>query len=134
MSQAYQQVELDENSKQYLTINIHKGLYQVNRLPYGVAGAPAIFQKLMDQVVQGIDGVICYLDDILITGQNTETHMTNLKKVLKRLKSHNLRVNKEKCVFFQRSVVYLVNVIDVEGIHPMQEKCEAIAIQIYPSY
>lgn len=43
LSQAYQQVELDESSKQYLTINTHKGLYQVNRLPYGVASAPAIF-------------------------------------------------------------------------------------------
>lgn len=120
LSQAYQQVELGENSKQYLTINTHKELYQVNRLPYGVARAPAIFQKLMDQVLQGIDGVICYLDDILITGQNTETHMTNLEKVLKTLKSHHLRVNKEKCAFFQRSVAYLGHVIDAQGIHPMQ--------------
>lgn len=66
LSQAYQQVELEESSKQYLTINTHSQ-YQVNRLPYGVASAPAIFQKLMDQVLQGIDGVICYLDDILAT-------------------------------------------------------------------
>ena len=56
-----------------MTINTHKGLYRVNRLPYGVASAPAIFQKLMDQVLQGIDGVIYYLDDILITGQDSET-------------------------------------------------------------
>lgn len=133
LSQAYQQVELDESSKQYLTINTHKGLYQVNRLPYGVASAPAIFQKLMDQVLQGIDGVICYLDDILITGQDTETHMKHLEEVLKRLKSHNLRVNKEKCVFFQHSVSYLGHVVDAEGIHPMQEKCEAIAKAAVPT-
>lgn len=133
LSQAYQQVELEESSKQYLTINTHKGLYQVNRLPYGVASAPAIFQKLMDQVLQGIDGVICYLDDILITGQNTETHMRNLEEVLKRLKCHNLRVKREKCAFFQHIVSYLGHVIDAEGIHPMQEKCEAIAKTAVPT-
>lgn len=133
LSQAYQQVELDEGSKQYLTINTHKGLYQVNRLPYGVASAPATFQKLMDQVLRGIDGVICYLDDILITGLNTETHTKHLEEVLKRLKSHNLRVNKGKCTFFQHSVSYLGHVIDAEGIHPMQEKCEAISKATIPN-
>lgn len=83
----------------------------------------------MDQVLQGIDGVICYFDNILITG----THMTNLEKMLKRLKSHNLRVNKEKCAFFQRSGAYLGHVIDAEGIHPMQEKCEAIGKAAIPT-
>lgn len=133
LSQAYQQVELEESSKQYLTINTHKGLYKVNRLPYGVASAPAIFQKLMDQILQGIDGVICYLDDILITVRNTETHMKNLEEVLKRLKNHNLRVNREKCSFFQHSVSYLGHVIDAEGIHPMQEKCQAISKAAIPN-
>ncbi len=133
LSQAYQQLELEESSKQYLSINTHKGLYQVNRLPYGVASAPAIVQKLMNQVLQGIDGVICYLDDILITGLNTQTHMRNLEEVLKRLKSHNLRVNREKCAFFQHRVSYLGHVIDAEGIHPLQEKCEAIAKAAVPT-
>ena len=133
LSQAYQQVELDESSKQYLTINTHKGLYQVNRLPYGVASAPAIFQKLMDQVLQGIDGVICYLDDILITGKNTETHMNHLEEVLKRLSAHNFKAKREKCAFFQHSVSYLGHVIDSEGIHPIQEKCEAIANAAMPT-
>lgn len=133
LSQAYQQVELDVNSKQYLTINTHKGLYQVNRHPYGVASAPAIFQKLMDQVLQGIDGVICYLDDILITGQDTETQMNHLEEVLKRLKCYNLKVKREKCAFFQHSVSYLGHVIDAEGIHPIQEKCEAIANAAVPT-
>lgn len=69
------------------------------------------FQKLMDQVLQGLDGVICYLDNILITGKDTETHMKNLEEVLKRLKSHNLRANKGKCDFFQHSVSYLGHVM-----------------------
>ena len=87
----------------------------------------------MDQVLQGIYGVICYLDDILITGQDSETHRKNLEEVLKRLKKHNLRVKKNKCAFFQHSVSYLGHVIDAEGIHPMQEKCEAIAKAAVPT-
>lgn len=126
LSQAYQQVQLEENSRRYLTINTHKGLYHYNRLPYGVASAPAIFQKIMDQVLQGMDGVICYLDDILVTGKDTESHLANLEEVLRRLESANLRVKQEKCEFMKSSVSYLGHVIDAMGIHPMKEKTDAI--------
>ncbi|KAL6468201.1 hypothetical protein MHYP_G00238780 [Metynnis hypsauchen] len=101
LSQAYQQVQLEENSRRYITINTHKGLYLCNRLPYGVASAPVIFQKIMDQVLQGMDGVICYLDDILVTGKNTDSHLANLEEVLRRLESYNLRVKQEKCEFMK---------------------------------
>ncbi|XP_056150236.1 uncharacterized protein K02A2.6-like, partial [Lampris incognitus] len=126
LSQAYQQVLLEDNSRRYLTINTHRGLYHYNRLPYGVASAPAIFQKIMDQVLQGMEGVICYLDDILITGKDTERHLTNLEDVLSRLETYNLRVKREKCAFMQNSVSYLGHVIDAMGIHPMKEKTDAI--------
>lgn len=126
LSQAYQQVQLEEISKRYLTINTHKGLYQYNRLPYGVASAPAIFQKIMDQVLQGMDGVICYLDDILVTGKDTDSHLANLEEVLRRLESYNLRLKLDKCEFMKSSVSYLGHVIDATGIHPMKEKTDAI--------
>lgn len=126
LSQAYQQVQLEENSRRYLTINTQKGLYLYNRLPYGVASAPAIFQKIMDQVLQGMEGVICYLDDILITGRDTESHLANLEEVLKRLETYNLRLKREKCEFMQNSVSYLGHVIDAMGIHTMKEKTDAI--------
>ena len=51
LSEAYLQIELCEESKQFLVINTHKGLHHLNRLPYGVASAPAIFQKVKDQVL-----------------------------------------------------------------------------------
>ena len=69
LAHAYNQLELDDASKQMLmlTINTHKGPYQPNRLSYGVNSAPAIFQRTIDQILAGMDGVACYLDDILIT-------------------------------------------------------------------
>ena len=55
LAHAYNQLELDEESKKMLTINRHKGLYQPNRLSYGVNSAPAIFQRTMDQILSGIE-------------------------------------------------------------------------------
>ena len=66
-SQAYQQVQLDEVSCKFVTINAQKGLYQYTRVPFGIVSATALFQKIMDTVLQGIPSTICYLDDILVT-------------------------------------------------------------------
>ena len=76
---------LDDRSRELVTINTHKGLYRYTRLHFGVASAPAIFQKTMDTVLQGLPKVICYLDDILVTGSTEEEHLSNVEKVLGRL-------------------------------------------------
>ena len=68
--QAYLQCEVDEESRKYLTINTHKGIYRYNRLVFGVASAPAIWQKAMDQLLQGIPRVLCILDDMIVTGKD----------------------------------------------------------------
>ena len=60
LSHAYQQLILEESSHRFVTVNTHRGLYRYTRLPYGVASAPAMFQKTMDTLLQGIPGVICY--------------------------------------------------------------------------
>ena len=91
LTQAYTQLEMDEKSKLFLTINMHTGLYVCNRLPYGVASVPAIFQRTIDEVLQGLDGMVRYLDDILITGTDTTAHLHNLKQVLQRLEEHSFR-------------------------------------------
>ena len=79
LSQVYLQLELDNESKKYLTMNTHKGLFRYNRLPFGVSSAPAIFQLTMDSLFQGFNGVLAYLDDILVTGSSTEEHLVNLE-------------------------------------------------------
>ena len=115
LSQAYQQVLLDDESKPLVTINTHLGLYRYTRLPFGVAAASAIFQQQMDALLQGIPKVVSYIDDILITGQNEEEHLQTLSTVLERLESSGLRVKKEKCRFMMDSVDYLGHRIDSAG-------------------
>lgn len=126
LRQAYLQMELDEESKQFLTINTHRGLYQYQRLPYGVASAPAIWQRAMDQILQGIDGVQCYLDDIIITGKTYLEHLSALDQVLQRLEEYGLKVNQEKSKFLQDSVEYLGHVISAKGLHQAPSKVQAI--------
>ena len=126
LSQAYQQLLLDKESQQYLTVNTHQGLYRYKRLTFGVASAPAIFQRVMDTMLQGIPNVVCYLDDILVTGATIEAHLDNLEAVLHRLQQHGVRMNKEKSVFLAKKVTYLGHVIDAEGLHKSPTLTEAI--------
>ena len=90
----YQQVLLEEGLRKYVTINTHKGLYHYNHLPFGVASAPAVSQQLVEQVLQGLPGVACYLDDVLITGRNGQDHLEHLEDVLQRLHDHGLGQSK----------------------------------------
>ena len=126
LSHAYNQVILDNESRKFLTINTHRGLYQYTRLPFGVASAPSIFQKTMDWILQGLDGVICYLDDILVMGKTEAEHLENLRRVFDKLKEHGMRLKKSKCLFMQKSVQYLGHIVDAVGIHATDAKLKAI--------
>ena len=126
LTSAYQQMLLDEESSKYVTINTHKGLYEYTRLPFGVASAPAVFQRAMDSILQGIPHVICYLDDILITGRSEAEHVSNLEAVLERLQEYGMRLHLDKCCFFQDSVEFLGHQIDAEGVHTSEKKVKAI--------
>ena len=127
LSQAYQQLMMDEESKELVTINTHLGLFRYNRLPFGVASAPAIFQRTMDQLLNGLSGVKCYLDDIIVTGSNHREHLANLDRVLERLRDKGLRLKKSKCHCMQTSVEYLGHVLDANGVHTTPSKQRAIA-------
>ena len=132
LTHAYQQMILEESSRKFVTINTHRGLYQLTRLPFGVASAPALFQRVMDTMLQGIDKTICYIDDILVTGSTVEEHLQNLESVLKRLKQYGIRAKRAKCSFMSEKVEYLGHRIDSEGLHTMASKVEAISMAPQP--
>ncbi len=114
MSRAYQQIPLEDQSKKFTTINTHKGLFQFNRLPYGVSSSQGIFQRTIENLLQGIPFVVVRVDDILVSGSNDEEHLANLEEVLRRLSEAGL------------GVVYLGQKINRQGIQPIEEKVRAI--------
>ena len=126
LNQAYQQIQLDDDSKRYVTINTHKGLFRYNRLPYGVSSAPGIFQRTLENVVQGIPNVLVRVDDILITGRTRDEHLKTLSVVLERFKNYGIRLKRRKCKFLADEVVYLGFKIDKHGISPVDSKVDAI--------
>ena len=107
LSHAYNQLILDDEFRKYVVVNTHCGLYRYTRLPFGIASAPALFQRVMDQILQGIEKVTFYLDNILITGNSDEEHLKNLSEVLQRLQIHGICLKLDKCRFMEDSVEYL---------------------------
>ena len=77
LAQAYLQLPPDDASRKYIIINTQKGLYQCTQLPFGVASVPSIFQRAMENLLQGFPKVCVYLDDILITGATEVKHLNN---------------------------------------------------------
>jgi len=125
LSAAYQQMVLEEPCP-YVTINTQRGLCKYLCIPLGVSSAPAVFQKAMDTILQGLPQAICYLDNILVTGSTPEEHLKNLAEVLDRLSKHAIRLKQGKCSFMQDSVEYLGQCIDAEGVHTTASKVEVI--------
>ena len=126
LKQAYSQMELDDEAKKLLTINTQKGLYQYNRLAFGIASAPAMWQRTMDQILQGIPKSQCLLDDIVVAGRDEDEHFNILNQVLERLDKNNLTINPKKCAFFQESITFCGHQIDKEGLHKTLDKIQAV--------
>ena len=95
-------------------------------MPFGVSSASAIFQQLMETVLQGAKEVVCYLDDVLVTELTEQEHLRNLEEVLRRLKQWGFRLKKTKCHLLQPSDEYLGFRVDVEGLHTTATKVDAV--------
>ena len=130
---AYNNIKLRESDQKLTTINRSKGLFAWNRLPYGISSSTAIFQQTMDQVLQGLDCVVCRVDDILVTGKDDETHLNNLERVINRLEEAGFRCNLDKTIFMADEVIYLGYIIDMYGIRPCEGKVETLLKAKYPS-
>ncbi len=126
LSDAYLQIELDEDSKKLVVINTPMGLFRYNRMPFGISNAPAIFQRAIDQVIAGIPNSVAYLDDILITGKTEQEHLQTLDMVLSRLAEFGFTCNPSKCSFFKDEVTYLGYIIDKNGKRPDSKRIDAI--------
>ena len=126
LRQAYLQMEMDDTSKKFLVLNTHKGLYRLNRLAFGIASAPALWQRAMDQLLQGTADTHCILDDILITGVDDEHHLANVKAVPQRLEDAGLPANRLKCSFMQPKIEYCGHEVSEDGLHKMPTKVDAI--------
>lgn len=117
---------LEQDSRKYVTISTHMGLFQYTRLSFGMSSAPATFQREMENLFRGLPHVAVYFHDILVTGKTDSNHLRNLRSGLARLRDVGLRLRFDKCLFFLPQVEYLGHVISKEGLSPCLGKVTAV--------
>ena len=126
LSSGYHQLELAEESRHITTFSTHLGLRRYKRLLFGINAASEIFQNTIEELLTGLPGCKNISDDIVVFGKDQATHDANLRQVLERLQSHNLRLNKEKCHFSKSEVMFYGYVFSGDGLRPDHKKVEAI--------
>ena len=122
----YHHMELSEEAKPKSAFITQLDKFEFNRCPFGLAQAPAYFQRLINKILVGIKFAFGYLDDILVFSPDVETHLIHLQVVFQRLREADLKLRKEKCSFFKRNIQYLGHIISEHGIEPVPEKLESI--------
>ena len=123
----YYHIDLSDSAKPKSAFVLSSlGKYQFNRVPFGLAQAPAYFQKLINDVLKGCNFAMGFLDDIIIYSRSEKEHLEHLKEVFSRLKAAGLKLKLEKCCFFKKHIQYLRHLISAEGIQPLPEKLERI--------
>ncbi|KAL7723388.1 hypothetical protein ACLKA6_006036 [Drosophila palustris] len=129
LKSGYWQIPMARSSREYTAFTVPgRGLFHWKVMPFGLHSAPATFQRALDSVI-GPDMepyAFAYLDDIIVSGASLEEYVRKLGEVLRRLRQANLRLNRAKCKFFRRSLVYLGHVISGEGIHTDPDKIAAV--------
>jgi len=125
---AYYQVELEESSKLKTAFSSRSQQYCFNRMPFGIAAAPATFQRLMNKVLDDLNWkiAIVYLDDIIVYSRTKEQHIENLKCVFEKIEKSGLKIKLEKCAFLKQEVKFLGHVLTKEGLSTDPEKTKAI--------
>lgn len=128
LANGFHQIMLDPKDSCKTAFSTGTGHYEFLRMPFGLKNAPSTFQRLMNNVLIGLNEVKCfvYLDDIVVYGYDLLDHNNRLYEVLTRLKKHNLKLQPSKCFFLRREICYLGHIISSDGVRPDPSKIEVI--------
>ena len=120
------QIPLEVESRLLTTFVTPHGRYCFNKLPFGIASSPELFQRRMSKILSGQPGVLCHMDDVLIFGTSQTEHDDRLTSVLQRLQAAGETLNKAKCEFGVHTVKFLGHIIDGKGLRADPARLKAI--------
>ncbi|XP_049886411.1 uncharacterized protein LOC126380872 [Pectinophora gossypiella] len=123
---AFHQIELKEESRNITTFITSRGLYRYKRLMFGISCAPEHFQKTLERILLPCDGVVNFIDDIIVYGVNDVEHNTRLKKVLDVLTQNDILLNRNKCVFNVKTIQFLGHELSASGIKPLDKYVKVV--------
>lgn len=135
LASGYNQVPVSERDKSKTAFCTPFGLFEWNRMPFGLCNAPSTFQRLMERIFgdQQYQSLLLYLDDIVVFSSSVSQHLERLEVVFRCLERENLKVKLEKCAFFQPEVKYLGHVISSQGVATDPCKIEVVTQWPRPS-
>lgn len=128
LASGFHQIPMDSESKFKTAFSTPYGHYEFNKMPFGLKTAPATFQRMMDLVLSGLQGIelFVYMDDIVVYGNLLEEHSRKLRILLARLQNAGLTLQPDKCHFLRKEIVYLGHAITKEGVKPDSRKIKAV--------
>jgi len=122
------QIEMDEADKAKTAFSTSQGLYHFRVMPFGLVNAPSTFQRLMEDVLRGLQWKesLLYMDDIITPGKTVDECLERLEHVFQRLRAAHLKLKPSKCVFFQKSAKCLGHIVTEDGVKTDPEKVEVV--------
>ena len=125
----YWQISVAPEDREKTAFVTPDGLWEFLRLPFGVSGGPATYQKAIEIVLSGLnyDTCLCYFDDIIVPSKNIDQQCTRLHALLSRFRKHNLRVKASKCKFADPKVLFLGHVVSDQGVHTNPRKIQDVS-------
>ena len=132
LASGYWQIRVAPSSREKTAFFMPHGLFQFHVMPFGLTNAPAIFQRLMQKVLKGLnpeDGdhfVSVYIDDILVYSRTLGEHLEHLKLVMQRIERAGLKLKPSKCCFVKEEVEYLGHILTPNGLKTNRRLVEAI--------
>jgi hypothetical protein len=130
LAQGFWQIRLDPTSSWKCGFITEAGVFAFLRLPFGLKNAPSVFCRLISGILEGLEGVVVYVDDLLVYADSVEEHHRRLAAVLSRLAEHGFKVKPEKCHLLRTSIEYLGHTIDQHGYRPSHS--HSAVIENYP--
>lgn len=128
LASGFHQIEINPNDIPKTAFSVENGHYEFVRMPFGLKNAPSTFQRVMDNILLGIQNERClvYMDDIIVYSPTIHEHITRLTEVFKRLRKANLKIQPDKCEFLRKEVAYLGHLITEEGVKTNPAKVQCI--------
>lgn len=128
MVKAYHQAEVEESDRWKTAFACDKGLFQYRRVPFGLKGAPAFFQRCMDSLLSSMrwSELLVYLDDIIVYSRTMEEHVASLRKLLDIVIQANVKLDPKKCHFAFKGLKVLGRFISADGVSIIENRAQAI--------
>ena len=115
---AYWQIPMHPDSKEKTAFRTRQGLFEFNKLPFGLSNSPSSFSRAMSLVLTGLswNTVLCFIDDICVLGKSTDEHFANLTEVFSRFREYQLKLKPSKCTLFKKEVEFLGRKVGTNGV------------------